>query len=55
MYREAQGHTTIDRLHRNCRTEESAPVGDYAIVGITNSAPARIPVGQRVVIVFSLV
>lgn len=28
---------------------------DQDIVGITNSAPARMPVGQRVVIVFSLV
>ncbi len=27
----------------------------YFIVGITNSAPARIPVGQRLVMVLSLV
>lgn len=30
----------------------AAPNG-YFIVGMTNSAPARIPVGQREVIVFS--
>jgi len=31
------------------------PIGSYFMVGITKSAPERIPVGQRVVIVFSFV
>lgn len=48
--------------HANWRVEKAvelprpSPFGeDQDIVGITNSAPARMPVGQRVVIVFSLV
>jgi hypothetical protein len=32
-----------------------APLPYYRIVGITYSAPARMPVGQRAVTVFSLV
>ena len=42
------------------RTEEAgtaggSPPATYAMVGILNSAPARMPVGQRVVTAFCLV
>ena len=41
-------------LHPSSLNDEG-PFSLYDIVGITNSAPARMPVGQRLVTVFSRV
>ena len=43
----------LSRLAREAKWDRAR--WRYFIVGITNSAPARMPVGQRVVMVFSFV
>lgn len=42
-------------LSGNTQTVRSNQITTYFIVGMTNSAPARMPVGQREVTVFSRV
>ena len=44
-----------NRLGRPTDTSRRVPFEHQPIVGITNSAPVRMPVGQRVVMVLSLV
>lgn len=51
--REVEGNKRVAGAEASIRS--GAGTLPYFIVGMTNSAPARIPVGQREVMVFSLV